>query len=326
MNYYSNIILLRYKQPIRQITISQRLKRILHIGVFYLAIGLSLCSCSRRNTTKKKIEEMVKSWQEKEIIFPEGLIFTKHGKDTIGYNIPASEYKIILYVDSVGCTECKLQLHKWKEFITEVDSLTNGAVPILFFFYPKDLREISFLLRRDSIHIPVCIDKQNRMNRINHSPSHQMYQCFLVDKENKVICIGNPVHNRKIRDIYLSTISNGKHNPSVQPSGITRIEADKTEFDLGSLKEGDSRKICVTIRNIGKLPLIIHDARTSCGCVHIDYIERPVASGNTTEINLTYHADKKGPIHKTVSIYGNMDTSPLTINLKGEVVIAEKNK
>ena len=99
------------------------------------------------------------------------------------------------------------------------------------------------------------------------------------------------IYNRKIRDIYLSTISNGKHNPSVQPSGITRIEADKTEFDLGSLKEGDSRKICVTIRNIGKLPLIIHDARTSCGCVQIDYIKRPVASGNTTEINLTYHAD-----------------------------------
>ena len=319
MNYYSNIILLRYKQPIRQITISQRLKRILHIGVFYLAIGLSLCSCSRRNTTKKKIEEMIKSWQEKEIIFPEGLIFTKHGKDTVKYNIPVSNYKIIMYVDSVGCTECKLQLHKWKEFMAEVDSLTNGAVPILFFFYPKDLREISFLLKRDSINIPVCIDKQNRMNRINHFPSHQMYQCFLLDKENKVICIGNPVHNRKIRDIYLSTISSGKYNPSVQPSGITRIEADKTEFDLGSLKEGDSRKICVTIRNIGKLPLIIHDTRTSCGCVQINYIKRPVASGNTTEINLTYHADKTGPINKTVSIYGNIDSSPLIVHLKGEV-------
>ncbi|WP_257122904.1 DUF1573 domain-containing protein [Tannerella forsythia] len=43
-------------------------------------------------------------------------------------------------------------------------------------------------------------------------------------------------------------------------------------------------------------------------------------------MNLTYHADKKGPIHKTVSIYGNMDTSPLTINLKGEVAMTEKNK
>ena len=93
---------------------------------------LNLPSC-QENNKKKEIEKIVKSWQEKEIIFPEGLIFTKHGKDTIGYNIPASEYKIILYVDSVGCTECKLQLHKWKEFITEVDSLTNGAVPVLFF-------------------------------------------------------------------------------------------------------------------------------------------------------------------------------------------------
>ena len=279
---------------------------------------LNLPSC-QENTQKKEIMEMVKSWQEKEIIFPEELIFTKYGKDTVKYNIPVSDYKIIMYVDSVGCTECKLQLHKWKEFITEVDSLTNGAVPVLFFFYPKDLREISFLLRRDSIHIPVCIDKQNRMNRINHFPSHQMYQCFLVNKENKVICIGNPVHNRKIRDIYLSTISNGKYSPLVQSSGITQVKVDQTEINLGVLKKGYSPKTCITIRNIGKSPLIIHDARTSCGCVHIDYIKQPVASNNTTEINLTYHADKTGPINKTVSIYGNIDSSPLIVHLKGEV-------
>ena len=279
---------------------------------------LNLPSC-QENTQKKEIMEMVKSWQEKEIIFPEELIFTKYGKDTVKYNIPVSDYKIIMYVDSVGCTECKLQLYKWKDFITEVDSLTNGAVPILFFFYPKDLREISFLLKRDSINIPVCIDKQNRMNRINHFPSHQMYQCFLVNKENKVICIGNPVHNRKIRDIYLSTISNGKYSPLVQSSGITQVKVDQTEINLGVLKKGYSPKTCITIRNIGKSPLIIHDARTSCGCVHIDYIKQPVASNNTTEINLTYHADKTGPINKTVSIYGNIDSSPLIVHLKGEV-------
>ena len=34
---------------------------------------------------------MVKSWQEKEIIFPEELIFTKYGKDTVKYNIPVSD-------------------------------------------------------------------------------------------------------------------------------------------------------------------------------------------------------------------------------------------
>ncbi|BAR47891.1 hypothetical protein TF3313_0299 [Tannerella forsythia 3313] len=106
------------------------------IYLIFVILLFILPSC-QENHKKKEITEIVKSWQEKEIIFPERLIFTKHGKDTIEYNIPASEYKIILYVDSVGCTECKLQLHKWKEFITEVDSLTNGAVPILFFFILK---------------------------------------------------------------------------------------------------------------------------------------------------------------------------------------------
>ena len=75
-------------------------------SIFIIMLFLLLFSCQRSNK-KKEIEEIVKSWQEKEIIFPEGLIFTKYGKDTIEYNIPASEYKIILYVDSVGCTECK---------------------------------------------------------------------------------------------------------------------------------------------------------------------------------------------------------------------------
>lgn len=291
----------------------------------FLLFFLNLSSC-QENTQKKKITEIIKSWQGKEIIFPEGLIFTKYGKDTIEYNIPVSDYKIMMYVDSIGCTSCKLQLYKWKELIVEIDSLIDGTVPILFFFHPKDLREVSFLLRRDSINIPVCIDKQDKINQINHFPSQQEFQCFLLDKQNKVIYVGNPTRNRQIKEMYLSAISNNKYNPSVQSLGITRIKVDQTNFDLGTLKKDDNKKICVIIRNIGKLPFLIYDAKTSCGCVQIDYIKQPVAPGNTTEIILTYHADKTGPINKTISIYGNIDTSPLTINLKGEVAIAEKNK
>lgn len=291
----------------------------------FLPFILNFSSC-RKNNQKKEIMEMVKSWHEKEIIFPEGLIFTKYGKDTIEYSIPISDYKIMMYVDSTGCTSCKLQLYKWKELIVEIDSLTDGTVPILFFFHPKDLREVSFLLKRDSINIPVCIDKENKINQINHFPSQHEFQCFLLDKQNKVIYIGNPIRNTQIKEMYLSTISNGKYNPSVQPSGITRIKIDQTNFDLGVLKKDDNKKVSVIIRNIGKLPFVIYDAKTSCGCVQIDYVRQPIAAGNTTEIILTYHADKTGLINKTISIYGNIDTSPLIINLKGKVVIAEKNK
>ena len=307
--------MLRIRRYIIQIT---------KLFIFLLFI-LILSSC-RENNQKKEITEIIKSWQGKEIIFPEGLIFTKYGKDTIEYNIPVSDYKIIMYVDSVGCTECKLLLNRWKKFIHEVNLIANNTVPILFFFYPKDLREISFILQQDSIDIPVCIDKENKINQINHFPSQQDFQCFLLDKQNRVIYIGNPIRNEQIKEMYLSAISNGKYSPSVQSSGITRIKVDQTNFDLGILKKDDNKKVCVIIRNIGKLPFVIHDVKTSCGCVQINYIKQPVAPGNTTEVSLTYHADKTGLINKTVSIYGNMDISPLTINLKGEVVIAEKNK
>lgn len=93
------------------------------------SVTLFFHSCEENNR-KKEIAQIVKEWQGKEIIFPENTLFTIYGQDTLHYQMPESDYKILLYVDSVGCTSCKLQLHKWKEFTATVDSLTNNSVPI----------------------------------------------------------------------------------------------------------------------------------------------------------------------------------------------------
>mgnify|MGYP001694896229 FL=1 len=37
-------------------------------------------------------------------------MFTIQGKDTIEYSGDNSNYKIVTYIDSIGCTSCKLQL------------------------------------------------------------------------------------------------------------------------------------------------------------------------------------------------------------------------
>lgn len=122
---------------------------------FWLIFSLMtfLISC-KENNHKQEITQIIQEWQGKEIVFPENIIFTQYGKDTIPFQISDSEYKVVIYVDSVGCTSCRLQLHKWKELIEEVDSLSNETVPVLFFFHPKDIREISYLLKRDDITIP----------------------------------------------------------------------------------------------------------------------------------------------------------------------------
>lgn len=293
-------------------------KNILLSGSIFLLIGL-FAGCEE-NRHKNEITKIVQEWQNKEIVLTSNLIFTKHGKDTIKYEIPSSPYKILMYVDSIGCTSCKLQLHKWKEFIIEVDSLTHGTVPILFVFHPKDLREISYLLKRDGIDVPVCIDVGDKLNAINRFPAHQEFQTFLLNDENKVVFIGNPVHNLRVKEMYLSEITNNTYKSTdPQSSRNTQVEADNVEFDLGTIPKGDAKIVSVSIKNVGESPFIIFDTRASCGCTHIEYEKKPVAPDSTKRINITYNADDGGYFNRTVSVYGNMDNSPLIIRLKGNV-------
>lgn len=72
-----------------------------------------LYSCNNvKKEKEKQIAQFVNEWQGKEIYFPKNLIFTRYLTDTIDFYVPESEYKILVYVDSIGCTSCKLQLYK----------------------------------------------------------------------------------------------------------------------------------------------------------------------------------------------------------------------
>lgn len=171
-------------------------------------------SCKNEQKEKEKhIAQLVNEWQGKQIVFPENLIFTRYLTDTTDFRIPQSEYKVLVYVDSIGCTSCKLQLHKWKELIEYTDSVTQEKVPFLFFFHSKDYKEIRYLLKRDGFDRPVCIDMDDRLNKLNKFPADMTFQTFLLDKNNKVAALGNPVHNTAIKDLYLKQIT-GKDSPT----------------------------------------------------------------------------------------------------------------
>lgn len=287
-----------------------------YISILIITFLSVLSACQDKN--KQEITQIIKEWQGKEVVFPENPTFTQFGNDTIPYQIPESEYKIVLYVDSVGCTSCILQLHKWKELIEEVDSLSAGTVPVLFFFHPKDKREISYLLKRDDITIPVCIDKEDRFNTMNNFPNNQSFQCFLLDKDNKVILIGNPVHNTRIKDMYLSEIAIGveKATPLSQK---TTVQIEQTEFNLGTMKQGEATVVRTEILNTGDAPFKIHNLEASCECTTVKYNQGVVSPNKALALEITQIAEDVGEFFRVVYIYGNTEQSPLTIMLEGEV-------
>lgn len=92
--------------------------------------------------------EYSKRVEGKKIKFPTESVFTQYMCDTMKYDTD-SDFKLMIYVDSTGCTSCKLQLHKWKSFLNEMDSVTNDKIALLFYVCPKDKREFEHILKRD---------------------------------------------------------------------------------------------------------------------------------------------------------------------------------
>lgn len=284
-----------------------------HIAWIMCLWLLASCSESREEAMLRLVNE----WKDKSVIIPVRSVFTVQGKDVVDFNYRDAEYKILVYTDSVGCTSCKLQLPKWKRMIAEVDSLTGGSVPFLFYFHPKDSKELRFYLRRDNFTYPVCFEEDDYINRLNRFPSDMTFQTMLLNKENKVVAIGSPVLNPKIKDLYLEIIT-GKKKVGTDKS-LTTVSMDQTEKDFGNIPLNEKREHVFKLVNTGNKPLVIYDVVTSCGCTKAEYGKEPVRPGETLELKVIYNAEDKGRFRKNLTVYCNAEDSPLKLTVVGVV-------
>ena len=273
-----------------------------------------LASC--QESRKEAMLRLVSEWKEKEVKFPARSVFTVQGKDTVDFEFRHADYKVVTYIDSVGCTSCKLQLPRWKEFLAEVDSLAEGSVPFLFYFHPKDMKELRYLTRRDRFTYPVCFDEKDEFNRLNRFPKEMMLQTFLLDKDNKVLAIGNPVLNPKVKELYVSLITGRKEAPSKET--LTEVSVSQTVVDFGQFPMSEKKSHCFGLTNTGNHLLVVQDVVTSCSCTKVEYSTEPVRPGETLEVKVSYEAEEAGRFNKTVTVYCNAETSPLRLTIKGE--------
>ena len=281
----------------------------------YILLLLSLLTACKENN-KEKFALLVQEWQGKEIVFPQDMAFTRFVTEPVDYRIPDAEYKVLVYVDSVGCTSCKLQLPKWKELIAHVDSATNGNVPFIFVFQSKDDRELRYILKCDNFDRPVCIDRNNRFNSSNRFPQDITFQTFLLDKDNKVKVIGNPVHNLAVRDLYLKQITGMQYQEALSK---TTLETDKAEYDLGTVKEGTTKKQTVTVRNTGTSVFKLKGFTTSCDCTEATCDWKELQPGESGTVTVSYEAEQPGEFYRTVEIYGNIPNNSLMVSFIGKV-------
>ena len=144
-----------------------------------------------------------------------------------------------------------------------------------------------------------------------------MFQTFLLDKENKVVALGNPVLSPKVKELYLKLITGNKEHK--QTETITQVFVNQTEIDFGTFPKTEKQERSFVLTNTGKQLLVVHDVVTSCGCTKVEYSKQPVRPGETLELKVVYEAEEAGHFNKTVTVYCNVENSPLRLKVKGSV-------
>jgi hypothetical protein len=286
---------------------------------FYVSFFLILTVFSCKDKKQTEALRIVSEWTGKEILIPDDVQCIVRSRDTtsnVCRTLMDAEYKVLLYVDSIGCSSCRLKLSLWQTLISEADSLFQGKLSFLFFFQPKSRKEFNFLFLRERFSHPVFLDMNNSINRLNHFPQKTEYQCFLLDKNNKVQMIGNPSLSPQIWKLYKQVIS-GQIQEHKTP--VTNVSVSSTEIKLNDLQKNKKSVATFTLKNIGNQPLSINSIDASCGCTKPVWDKSPVAPGKETSVTLEIQPEDAGFFHKTVQVYCNTEKGVISLAISGEV-------
>jgi hypothetical protein len=108
-----------------------------------------------------------------------------------------------------------------------------------------------------------------------------------------------------------------------------KISFSKEVHDYGNIKYDGDPNCSFEFTNTGDEPLIISNAKGSCGCTVPEWPKEPIAPGAKGTIKVKYDTKRSGPINKSVTISTNVVTGKdelgnkiyydAVIRIKGEV-------
>ena len=94
---------------------------------------------------------------------------------------------------------------------------------------------------------------------------------------------------------------------------------EKTEVDYGTIAQGADPLRRFKFKNTGTEPLVIKDARGSCGCTVPSYKKEPIQPGETGEIEVRYDTQRIGDFQKSITINTNEGDQARMLMIRGKV-------
>lgn len=104
----------------------------------------------------------------------------------------------------------------------------------------------------------------------------------------------------------------------------TTIEFESSTYDFGTIQEGEKVQYAYKFKNTGSEPLVISNAKGSCGCTVPNWPREPIAPGGTGEIMVEFDSKGKGKEGgqkqtKRVTVTANTDPANTFLTITGTV-------
>jgi uncharacterized cupredoxin-like copper-binding protein len=118
----------------------------------------------------------------------------------------------------------------------------------------------------------------------------------------------------------MSTMPEAAANEGDAQAKFARMSFDKVEHDFGAIAEGTPQQTIFTFKNIGDAPLIITNARSSCGCTIPDYPRNtPIAPGESGELLVMFNGTGVNQVTKSITLTTNTKAGTETLRIKAFV-------
>jgi hypothetical protein len=101
---------------------------------------------------------------------------------------------------------------------------------------------------------------------------------------------------------------------------LSAIKWVETEHNFGKITKGQPATAEFKFTNAGTEPLIISNARGSCGCTGVEFPKEPLMPGTSGVIKATFNAASVGTFNKSVTVESNSEAGTVVLQIRGEVV------
>lgn len=176
----------------------------------YILLSVICYLITACNSQKKELQEKVEKLQQTAINIPYDRMAC-WTSDSIKAISPwnKAKLKLIHYVDADMCSTCYLQKTAKDAFFVRMESLSNNDFYNVFIITPNSKARKSLEIDFQDKAIPqtIFLDTANVFMDVNPNiPSESIYHTFLLDENNKVILVGNPVLNKDVGKMMLSVV------------------------------------------------------------------------------------------------------------------------